>query len=241
MPESTLPSPDIILEAGSVLVVNKPGGLLTQAPPGIDSLELRIKRWLIERDQKPGKSYLGVPHRLDRPVSGVIVVAKNVRATNRISQQFQLRTVTKKYWAVVEGDVPDSEGCWVDSMRKIPDEARSEIVDSDHPEGKEAILNFRLLRQSHGLSLLEIQLQTGRTHQIRVQCSARGCPIVGDTLYGSSMAFGPQTPDIRKRWIALHSRQIMLEHPVDKTPVACVAPLADYWSVFEDFHARLRE
>ncbi len=239
MPESTLPFPDIILEAGAVLVVNKPGGLLTQAPPGIDSLELRTKKWLIERDQKPGKAYLGVPHRLDRPVSGVIVLAKNVRAANRISRQFQMRTVTKKYWAVVEGTVPDAEGQWTDTIRKIPDQAKSEIVESDHPDGKQAILDFRRLQQADGLSLIEIQLQTGRTHQIRLQCSARGWPIVGDSLYGATMEFGPQTPDIRKRWIALHARQLAFEHPIDKSPVDCIAELAEYWSVFENFNSSL--
>lgn len=239
MSESTLPSPDIILEAGPVLVVNKPGGLLTQAPPGIDSLELRIKKWLIQRDEKTGKAYLGVPHRLDRPVSGVIVFAKNVRAANRISRQLQIRAVTKTYWAVVEGNIEEPEGTWLDTIRKIPDEAKSEIVDVNHPDGKQAILNFRVLERAGGLSLIEIQLQTGRTHQIRVQCSARGWPIVGDHMYGSKMAFGPQTPDVRKRWIALHSRQIVFEHPMEKTPVDCAAKLADHWSVFESFHSSL--
>ena len=91
-----LPEPDILLEQGAVIVLNKPGGLLTQAPPGIDSLEFRTKQFLKRRDEKPGKVYLGVPHRLDRPVSGVMVVVKNVRAAKRISDQIQERTVVKK-------------------------------------------------------------------------------------------------------------------------------------------------
>ena len=123
-----LPEPEILIERGAVLVLNKPGGLLTQAPPGIDSLELRTKQFLKIRDEKPGKVYLGVPHRLDRPVSGVIVVTKNIRATQRISSQIQLRTVTKRYWAVVEGAVLQDQGTWTDTMRKIPDEAKSELV-----------------------------------------------------------------------------------------------------------------
>ena len=239
MPESTLPHPDVILEAGAVLVVNKPGGLLTQGPPGIDSLELRTKKWLIKRDNKPGSAYLGVPHRLDRPVSGILVLAKNVRAAKRISEQFQKRSVTKKYWAVVEGEIHEPTGEWIDSVRKIPDEAKSEIVPVDHPDAKQAVLSYRLLDVADGLSLIEIQLKTGRTHQIRLQCSARGCPIVGDQLYGSTRIFGPQTPDVRQRWIALHSRQITFEHPMEKMPVDCVAVVPDHWSVFESFVSSL--
>ena len=192
-----MPEPEILLERGAVLVLNKPGGLLTQAPPGIDSLELRTKQFLKIRDQKPHKVYIGVPHRLDRPVSGVIVVTKNIRATQRISTQIQQRTVTKKYWAVVEGSVTQDQGSWTDTMRKIPDEAKSELVEADHPEAKEAILQFTVLDRSDQLSWLEIELTTGRTHQIRLQCASRGFPICGDSLYGATTNFGPETMDLR--------------------------------------------
>jgi len=116
---NALPPPNILLEQGAVILVNKPGGLLTQGPPGIDSLELRVKSFLKVRDEKPGKVYLGVPHRLDRPVSGVMVVVKNVRAANRISQQIRDRTVTKIYWTVVAGNVETDSGRWENWMRKI--------------------------------------------------------------------------------------------------------------------------
>ena len=105
-----LPPPDIILENGACILLNKPGGLLTQGPPGIDSLEIRVKQFLKVRDEKPGKVYLGVPHRLDRPVSGVMVVVKNVRAAKRLAEQFRERTVSKTYWAVVEGVVEQDSG-----------------------------------------------------------------------------------------------------------------------------------
>jgi 23S rRNA pseudouridine1911/1915/1917 synthase len=233
--EGNLPKPEILLERGAVLVLNKPGGLLTQAPPGIDSLELRTKQFLKIREQKPGKVYLGVPHRLDRPVSGVIVVTKNVRATQRISAQIQARTVTKKYWAVVEGHVAESRGKWIDWMRKIPDEAKSELVAADAPDAKEAVLSFSVLGRSEDVSWLEIELLTGRTHQIRLQCASRGFPICGDSLYGATTEFGPETQDLRKRWIALHARRLVFDHPIDRIPISTTAELPRFWRHFKAF------
>lgn len=232
---SRLPDPNILLESGAVLVMNKPGGLLTQGPPGIDSLELRTKQFLKVRDEKPGKVYLGVPHRLDRPVSGVMVVVKNVRAAKRISEQFQKRSVTKKYWAMVAGELPSSLGTWTDWMRKVPDEARSEIIDETAEGAKHAVLHYRVIESSGGLSLLEIELETGRTHQIRLQCGSRGFSIVGDSLYGSEVSFGPQTDDLRQRWIGLHARQLAFVHPISREPVDQVAPMPEFWSAFEAF------
>lgn len=233
--QSKLPPPEILLEDGAVLVMNKPGGLLTQGPPGIDSLELRTKQFLKVRDEKPGKVYLGVPHRLDRPVSGVMVVVKNVRAAQRISQQIQDRTVTKKYWAVVEGSLEKEMGTLTDWMRKIPDEAKSEIVDEGHPDAKKAILHFSVMGRSEDLSLVEIELETGRTHQIRLQLAAHGCPIVGDSLYGAILSFGPETTDLRKRWIALHARRLAFIHPISKQPIDQTSPIPDHWRRFDSF------
>ena len=238
-----IPHPEILLEQGAVLVLQKPGGLLTQGPPGIDSLELRTKSFLKVRDEKPGKVYLGVPHRLDRPVSGVIVVTKNVRAANRISAQIRERTVTKTYWAVVEGNPDQSRGEFVDWMRKLPDEAKSAICESDHPDAKKAVLNFKILAQtrtgSQSRTLVEIELETGRTHQIRLQFGSRGLPIVGDELYGATSKFGPATPDRRKRWISLHARRLAFEHPIEKTPVDVSAPIPECWEVFDEFRSLL--
>jgi len=214
--------------------MNKPGGLLTQGPPGIDSLELRTKHFLKVRDEKPGKVYLGVPHRLDRPVSGVITVVKNVRAAQRISKQIQERTVTKTYWAVVAGVVEPAEGTWEDSMRKVPGEARSEIVAADHPDAKHAQLKYKTTASDGSNTLLQIELITGRTHQIRLQCGSRGLPILGDELYGSEAQFGPETTDLRKRWIALHARRLAFEHPISKEPVDQVAPLPTWWDGLRD-------
>ena len=236
MAVNKLPQPEILLERGAVILVNKPGGLLTQGPPGIDSLELRVKQFLIHRENKPGKAYLGVPHRLDRPVSGVMVVVKNVRAAKRISEQIQNRTVVKKYWAVVQGNVGavGDDGSWHDWMRKIPDQAKSEIVTSEHSDARDAKLSYKVLasaRFDSGIfSLLEIDLHTGRTHQIRLQAASRGFSIVGDSLYDSDFAFGPQEVDLRKRWIGLHARYLAFEHPIDKEPVEQTCPLPSHWT-----------
>ena len=228
-----LPPPDVLLESGAIFLMNKPGGLLTQGPPDIDSLELRTKRWLKVRDEKPGKVYLGVPHRLDRPVSGVIVLAKNVRAAKRLADQFRERTAEKKYWAVVEGTVDEDQGTWIDWMRKVPGEARSEIVLEEHPDAKRAVLHYQVRGRSETRTWLEIELETGRTHQIRLQCGVRETPILGDELYGATTTFGPATEDRRQRWIALHARSLTIDHPILHTPVSQVAPLAEHWDEFQ--------
>ncbi len=226
---SSLPEPDLIAEPGACLVINKPGGLLTQGPPGIDSMELRIKQFLKVRDEKPGKVYLGVPHRLDRPASGVMLFAKNVRAARRLADQFQQRTIKKKYWAIVQGCPEESSGTWIDFMRKLPDEAKSEICDEGEEKAQKAVLHFEVISQIGDMTWLQIQLETGRTHQIRLQCSHRGCPIIGDQLYKSEVGFGPDTLDQRKRWIGLHAREIEFEHPMTKQREIFSAPLSEHW------------
>ncbi len=222
---------DILHEDNACLVVAKPPGLLTQAPLGIDSLEFRIKRWLKERDNKPGGVYLGVPHRLDRPVSGVIVFAKNVRAARRISEQFEGRLVEKRYWALVEGDVQPDEATWTDHVKKIEGEPRSVVVDHTDPAGKVAILKYRVLQRLVARTLLEIELETGRTHQIRVQAAGRGHPLLGDELYGSRVPFGPPADDERQRLIALHARSLRFRLPTTREYITCVAFLPEMWGM----------
>lgn len=223
---------EILYEEGPCLVVNKPAGVLTQSPPGIDSLEVRIKNFLIKRENKPGKAYLGVPHRLDRPVSGAIVVAKHVRAARRLSEQFEGRLVRKTYWAVVEGEVPDDTGKWTDSVCKLPGQARGEAVAADHPNAKSAVLSYQVRSRFDGKTWLEISLETGRYHQIRVQTSSHGFPVVGDELYGSTVTFGYQTDDPRERLIALHARDLAFRHPMTQEDVRVTAPLSDPWREF---------
>ena len=220
---------DILYEKGPCLVVSKPGGVLTQAPPQIDSLEVRVKRYLKLQDAIEGVVYLGVPHRLDRPVSGAILFAKRVRAARLLSEQFQARIVRKKYWALVEGRVDPEQGVWSDYVRKTPGEARAEIVDHQIPGARLAVLSYHVLQCDDRRSWLEIELETGRMHQVRLQAASRSRPVLGDRQYGSSTPFGPQTEDERQRWIALHARSLTFQHPKTRYAVSVVAPLPAAW------------
>ena len=220
---------EVLYDRGPCLVVNKPAALLTQGPPGVDSLELRVRRFYKEREGKAGNIYLGVPHRLDRPVSGAIVFARNERAAQRLSKQFEERQVKKVYWALVEGTLSPDCGAWTDHMRKIAGEARSEICAAVDDGAQSASLEYRILEQIDNGSLLEIELGTGRTHQIRVQAASRGHAVVGDRFYGANSDFGMPTGDERERCIALHARRLIFRDPMIDEIVDAIAPLPSYW------------
>ena len=220
---------EILYESEACLVARKPPGLLTQAPPGIDSLEVRIKAYLGGGRGGPGEVYLGVPHRIDRPASGAIVFGTSRRATRRLAQQFEHRMVTKVYWACLEGQVTPPAGTWRDFVRKVPGEARAEVVDPDHPHAQVAVLRYRTLGATPWGSWLEMELETGRTHQIRVQAASRGQPVLGDFQYGSTVPFGPQHEDERLRAIALHARRLDFRHPNTREPVSVTAPVSADW------------
>lgn len=228
-------SPDILVEDERFLVVNKPGGLLTQAPPEIDSLEDSVRDWLRERQDDSSRPYVGIPHRLDRPASGVMIVGRDRKSTKALSSQFEMRRVEKTYWALVEGSVENGHGQWTDYLRKLPNEARSEIVKGDAEGAQFARLRYKVLLPLPTATLLEIELETGRTHQIRLQSASRFHPILGDDMYGSTMQFGPQTDDSRQRWIALHARRLVFFHPKTDQRVEVVAPLPIHWRVFSEF------
>ncbi len=225
-----MPGFAILHESDACLAVGKPPGLLTQAPPGIDSLEVRVREYLRGDDSDARAVYLGVPHRLDRPASGALVLGKTRRAARKLSRQFENRTVTKVYWACVEGAVGPPEGTWRDCVRKIPNEARAEVIEADHPEAQLAVLSYRVLAVRPWGSWLEVELHTGRTHQVRVQSAARGHPLLGDSLYGSSRPFGPRHEDERLRAIALHARSLGFLHPATREPVTVTAPVSADWT-----------
>ena len=231
-PPEIVPDFEIVLEDGPLLAVNKPAGLLTQAPPGIDSLEHRVKDFLTVRDHKPGRCYLGVPHRLDRPVSGVLLLAKHVRAARRLSEQFESRTVAKTYWAAVSGQPEDDAGTWVDYMKKVKHQPLAVIAQPIDPEAREAVLHYRVLRRFDWGTWLEVRLETGRMHQIRLQSASRGFPILGDAQYGSTVPFGEQYDDTRLRGIALHARSITFLHPMTREPLTLEAALPTTWQKF---------
>jgi 23S rRNA pseudouridine1911/1915/1917 synthase len=221
---------DILYESGPCLVVLKPAGLLTQAPPGIDSLELRAREFLKAREGKSGNIYLGVPHRLDRPVSGAVILARHVRAARRVAEQFEARTITKQYWAVVSGVVDPPAGRWTDHVAKVLQQAQAIIVPAEHPDARQAVLDYQVRGQDADHTWLQIELGTGRMHQIRVQAAARGHSVVGDAQYGSAQTFGEQFADDRLRAIALHGRRLAFQHPMTHEPVDITAPLPQAWA-----------
>ena len=224
----------ILFEDNHCLAVAKPAPLLTQGvPPGIPTLEGMAKAYLKERYHKPGNVYLGIPHRLDRPVSGVVLFARNTKAARRLAEQFQTRQVRKVYWALVErdaaGGVPAGEGVWEDWLLKVQEEARTECVAPETDGARAARLRYRRLRESADGALLEIEPETGRMHQIRVQAARRGWPVRGDRLYGAQLPFGPDAELPRDRVIALHARSLTFLHPIRYEPVTVTAPLPQAW------------
>ncbi|MGL6194983.1 MAG: RluA family pseudouridine synthase [Thermoguttaceae bacterium] len=224
-----MPDFEIIYEEGPLLAINKPAGLLTQAPIGIDSLEHRVRDYLMESEGRGENGYVGVPHRLDRPVSGVILFGKHSRATRRISEQFEARQSEKKYWALAAGNVEPDTGTWTDFIRKVPNIAHAEIVLPIDPLAREAVLHYKVLGRFDNYTWLEIELETGRMHQIRIQAASRGFPLLGDTQYGSTVPFGPQFEDTRSNAIALHARSIKFNHPMSREQLCLTAPLTKYW------------
>lgn len=232
------PGFELLYEQGPVLGIAKPAGVATQAPVAFDSLESRIKDFLREREGKIGNLYLAIPHRLDRPVSGAMVFARHVRAGRKISTQFEERRVDKSYWALVAGNVAPAAGTWRDCLRKVYGHPQAEVVDAGHPEGKPAVLHYEVrAKASIGgavVTWLGVRLETGRTHQVRVQAASRGWPVLGDALYGSRVDFGPQVDDERARAIALHARRLQLLHPMTREPIDLIAPLPEYWSPWMD-------
>lgn len=228
----TIPSPagpiPLLYEDNHLLVVSKPAGLLSQEDhTGNPDLLTLCKAFIKERDQKPGNVFLGLVHRLDRPVSGVMVLAKTSKAASRISEQIRKRTVGKRYLAVVEGASPPS-GYLDHHLLKDSSTNRSRVIASPRRGSKPAQLSFTTLQQSGEHSLLEVQLLTGRAHQIRVQLAHIGHPIAGDQKYGSG----------RFPTIALHARSFTLMHPTTKEEMVFVAPMPENkpWVWFREEH-----
>ena len=227
----------ILFEDNHCIAVCKPAPLLTQGvPPGIPTLEALVKAYVKERYHKPGNVYLGIPHRLDRPVSGVVVFARNTKAAQRLAEQFQNRQVRKVYWAVVEpsanGELPPEQGEWEDYLLKVKEEARTERVTAATAGARHAVLRYRRLQATADGALLEIEPQTGRMHQIRVQAATRGWPVRGDVIYGGRLPFGPAAELPRDRVIALHARSLTFLHPIRFEPLTVTAPPPPAWEAW---------
>lgn len=219
---------DIIFEDNHLLVIDKPAGLLSQEDHTGEPDVLTIcKKYIKETYDKPGNVWMGLVHRLDRPVSGVMVLAKTSKAASRISEQIRKRTVIKIYHAIVSGKTPAS-AVWTDHLTK---DSSSNISRVSKPGGdaKESSLSFSTLsyHKEADYSLVEVALKTGRAHQIRVQFSSRNHPIAGDQKYGANSQ--------KKMDIALRAAELRLEHPTMKTKLILKAPLpvSIPWSYFQ--------
>lgn len=225
---------EILCEDGPVLAVNKPPGLISQgAPEGVESMISLTKAWIARKYAKPGNVYLGVPHRLDRPVSGVLVFSRNSKCAARLAEQFHERQVRKIYRACLERSPHPKEGTLVDWLYRIPDEPRVELSSENAPGAKRAELSYRTLAVHKGRALVEIELLTGRMHQIRIQFGSRGWPIVGDYQYGAKTDF-PGSPDHDPRTapIALHAHSLTIQHPIRYDSLTIMAPLPRSWRAF---------
>lgn len=235
-PHESMPSApfQVLLEDGPVLAINKAAGILTLGgKTGVPTLERQVKDWLRERFQKPGNVYLGVPHRLDRPVSGVILFARNSKAAGRLAEQFRERQVQKIYWGLTANLPQPAQGTLVDWLLKDPDRAHATVVPPNTPQARQAILHYRTVATTPLGTLLEIELETGRMHQIRAQLGHHGWPIWGDRQYGATTdLIHPLPTDITTIPIGLHARQITFLHPIRYEPVTIVAPVPENWGSF---------
>ena len=222
--------PTILLEDGPFLAVNKPAGLLTQGVPGgLPTLENWVKAFLKEKYHKPGNVYLGIPHRLDRPVSGVMVFAKNSKAAARLAEQFRNRTVRKWYLAVTAGVPEPRSGLLTDWLLKDAEQAHVLIVPPNVTGARCAELRYEVLAARDETALVRVELLTGRMHQIRVQFAARGWPIVGDVQYG---ALGEPEASATGVSIALHAERLELKHPIRYDDVVIGAPTPESWAEY---------
>jgi 23S rRNA pseudouridine1911/1915/1917 synthase len=197
---------EVLFEDNHLLVVNKPAGVLTMGDrTGDGTLVELAKQYLKTKYHKPADVFLGVVHRLDRPVSGIVIFARTSKAAARLSTQFRERSIEKTYLALVDGIVMQPAGTLRHWLVKNRDSNRVSVVADDVREAREGVLDFRLIRIVGARTLLEIQPQTGRSHQIRVQLAAQDWPIVGDVKYGSKSAW--------PGGIALHAHRIAFDHP----------------------------
>jgi 23S rRNA pseudouridine1911/1915/1917 synthase len=220
---------EILFEDNHIIIVNKlPGDLIQADVSEGKTLRDDVKEYIKENYNKPGSVFLGTVHRLDRPVSGAVMFARTSKALTRLNEMLRLHQIKKTYWAIVDQPPPAPEGRLENYLRKDQEKNKSFVVKSDTKGALLAKLSYRLLKGSDRYYLLEVELETGRHHQIRAQLAAIGCKIKGDLKYGSPRS----NPDGS---VSLHSRKLEFLHPVKQEPVAIVAPTLDdpLWKFFE--------
>jgi 23S rRNA pseudouridine1911/1915/1917 synthase len=216
------PPLEILFEDNHCLAIAKPCGAVSAHFQGQEqTLDRAVKAHLKDKYHKPGNVFLGVVHRLDKPVSGVLLFARTSKAAARLAEQFREGTVEKVYWAIVEGQVNTSAGTLEDWLLKDREARRVEVVEPRTARARQALLHFTRRGEHNGLTWLELRPQTGRTHQLRTQLAHHGHPIFGDARYGSIHTFD--------KAIALHARQLTFLHPIRYEPITLTAELPRLW------------
>jgi len=221
---------EVLYEDNHLVVVNKkPGDIVQGDKTGDTPLSEIVKTYLKKKYDKPGNVFLGVVHRLDRPTSGAVIFARTSKALSRLNEQLKNKKVKKTYWAIVKGKPEKKEGTLINYLKKNPKNNKSTAYISETPGAKKAILHYKVIDSSDRYSLLEIDLETGRHHQIRSQLSKMGFPVKGDLKYG----FPRSNPD---KGISLHARKLNFIHPVSQKEIEIVAPVPqnDIWKFFID-------
>jgi 23S rRNA pseudouridine1911/1915/1917 synthase len=220
---------DILYEDNHLIAVNKRAGDIVQVDDtGDESLDEKVKKYIAKKYNKPNGAFLGVVHRLDRPVSGVILFAKTSKALERINKLFKGREMHKTYYAIVRKRPQPEAGNLVHYLIKNPQKNVTKAHDKEVAGSQRSELNYKLVGEKEGYYVIEVDPITGRPHQIRVQLATLGCPIVGDNKYGYPRG------SLRKS-ICLHARRLQFTHPVKNEPIIIVAPLPKdgFWEKFE--------
>ena len=219
----------VVYEDNHIIVVNKTSSEIVQGDKTGDTpLSEMVKQYLKEKYNKPGNVFIGVTHRLDRPVSGLVVFAKTSKALPRLNEMFRNGEVKKTYWAIVKECPKETEGELVHYLVRNEKQNKSYAYDKEVKNSKKAVLHYKLIGHSQNYYLLEVDLKTGRHHQIRCQLAKMGCPIKGDLKYGAPRS----NPDGS---ICLHARKVRFIHPVSKELIELEAPLPEgnLWKGFE--------
>jgi 23S rRNA pseudouridine1911/1915/1917 synthase len=220
---------EILYEDNHLIIVNKkPSEIVQGDKTGDAPMSDVIKQFIKKRDNKPGDVFLGVTHRIDRPVSGVVIFAKTSKALARLNQMFQDKTIQKTYWAIVKNEPPKQEDTLTHFLKKNETKNKSFVELDEKRGGKKSILNYKVIAKSDNYFMIEIDPKTGRHHQIRAQLSAIKSPIKGDLKYG----FDRSNPDGS---IHLHARKVSFVHPVSKAAIEVTAPVPpeNLWQAFE--------
>jgi 23S rRNA pseudouridine1911/1915/1917 synthase len=213
---------EILYEDNHCLAVAKPAGVPSTHFDGrTETVDRLAKAYLKDKYHKPGNVFLGVVHRLDKPVSGVLLFARTGKAAARLSEQFREGTVEKVYWAVVEGEVYSPAGSLEDWLRKDEDAGHVRVVEPRTAGAKQALLHYQRRAVHGGLTWLEVRPQTGRRHQLRVQLARHGHPVYGDAKYGAVHTFGNA--------IGLHARALTFLHPIRYEPITLTAEVPPAW------------